>query len=189
MILTLSRIDDEGRLTESEVLEKFNRIVPRVLGALLDGVSLALGRMPTLEMHRLPRMADFAKWVTAAETSFGWPTGTFMETYARHLAQLNETALESSPLVEPIKEVCAEGEFLGTAKQLLLLLERISPDIPGMPKAANILSSALTRLSPNLRKIGILVERMQTPGSGSKKLWRIARIEGSGGASLASINE
>jgi hypothetical protein len=38
-------------------------------------------------------MADFALWATAAETAFGWPSGTFMTAYQGNRESANEVAL------------------------------------------------------------------------------------------------
>ena len=46
-------------------------------------------------------MADFARWVTAAETSIGWPSGTFMAAYGGNQESANELALEASVVAGP----------------------------------------------------------------------------------------
>jgi len=53
----------------------------RILGVLLDAVSCALRRVKKVKLDRLPRMADFAEWATAAEPALGWEQGTFMLAY------------------------------------------------------------------------------------------------------------
>jgi hypothetical protein len=59
---------------------------------LLDGVVAALRNRPTVRIKRLPRMADFAKWATAAAPAFGWPAEAFMADYAenRGLTQVRQ---------------------------------------------------------------------------------------------------
>jgi putative DNA primase/helicase len=44
-------------------------------------VSAALRNVETVTLLTKPRMADFARWVTAAEEGFGWAPGTFMAAY------------------------------------------------------------------------------------------------------------
>lgn len=44
-------------------------------GALLDAVSLALRQLPEVRLERLPRMAEFAQWVVAAEEGLGFKEG------------------------------------------------------------------------------------------------------------------
>ncbi len=42
-------------------------------------------------------MADFATWVTAAETSLGWNAGDFMQTYTKNRKNAIELTIESEP--------------------------------------------------------------------------------------------
>src|SRR5262245_25763511 len=63
VVVTLSHIPEQKRLTESEVIEKFKKAHPRILGALLGGFSHGLRMMPSMDRPDvLPRMADFAQW-------------------------------------------------------------------------------------------------------------------------------
>ena len=48
---------------------------PVILGALLDAVSGALRNLDKVKLDRSPRMADLAKWITAAEPALGWEAG------------------------------------------------------------------------------------------------------------------
>lgn len=40
---------------------------PRILGVLLDAVSYGLRTVGHVQLDALPRMADFALWITACE--------------------------------------------------------------------------------------------------------------------------
>jgi hypothetical protein len=42
------------------------------LAGLLDAVSTALANLVTVRLAERPRMADFAKWVSAAEPALEW---------------------------------------------------------------------------------------------------------------------
>jgi putative DNA primase/helicase len=48
-------------------------------------VASGLERLPDLRLGRMPRMADFAKWITACEPALRWRDGEFMEIYAANL--------------------------------------------------------------------------------------------------------
>jgi len=65
--LTLPTIPDEQRTDENELHKRFEDAWPRILGALLDAVSEALANHDTTKLDRAPRMADFARWIVAAE--------------------------------------------------------------------------------------------------------------------------
>ncbi len=82
--VTLPRIDPAQRRDERALDEEFERARPGILGALCDAVAAALGRLPETNLAELPRMADFARWVTAAEPALPWESGRFVGAYARN---------------------------------------------------------------------------------------------------------
>jgi hypothetical protein len=85
IFLTLEPIPDEARRTAKDLWKAFNAEAPRILGALLDGVSCGIERLPETVLDSIPRMADFAVWATACEAAL-WPDGTFMSAYSSNLA-------------------------------------------------------------------------------------------------------
>jgi hypothetical protein len=56
----LESIPEDRRRTEEELLLQFETERPRILGALLDGVSEGLRRLPDVHSDKLPRLADYA---------------------------------------------------------------------------------------------------------------------------------
>lgn len=78
IFVTLPVIADEHRRGEKELKAELARVRPRVLGALLSAVSMAIRREHEVYFEKLPRMADFAQWVSAAEPALPWPDGRFM---------------------------------------------------------------------------------------------------------------
>lgn len=161
--LTLPEIPEDKRRDEGEVWSRFAVARPRILGALLDAASAALRNLPSMKLQRLPRMADFAKWVVAAEPALPWPPGTFIQTYNRNRISGNVVALESSVIGPVIVRLMqAKGEWRGMAGELLVELEshhadersRRHRDWPTSPRK---LSGDLRRLAPNLRRSGINV--------------------------------
>jgi hypothetical protein len=83
------------RLTEAALWSAFHRGRPRIIGALLDAVSQGLRNLPRTDLVQAPRMADFATWVTAAETGFGWAKGTFLAAYDRSRESAHAAMLEA----------------------------------------------------------------------------------------------
>src|SRR5262249_50199017 len=103
IIIRLPTIPDERRRTETKLLTEFNKVKPQILGAILDVVSAGLKNLANVKLDRLPRMADFAQWITACEPALGWEPGSFMRTYCDNLREGNQLALESSVVVAPIR--------------------------------------------------------------------------------------
>jgi len=124
---------------------------------------MALKRVDEVHLDRLPRMADFAIWVTAAEPELGWKDGDFMAAYTGNRSAAHELALDASPLSGPIRQLIAErGEWAGTATGLLealaMMVTEQTRKSDGWPRAANALSNKLRVLTPNLRAVGIEVK-------------------------------
>jgi hypothetical protein len=163
---------DDKRRDEKSFYADFESARPRILGALLTAASAALRNLPNTKLDCLPRMGDFAKWATAAETGFGWEPGTFLRAYERNRAELNEAVLDQ-PIVDGIRTMLsddkqsgvtvADGKRLwrGSATDLMDALKKCVPDSAlnsdDWPRSGNVLSSKVNRLTPNLRKAGITV--------------------------------
>ena len=130
LILYLPSIPEQKREPESKFWSDFEAARPTLLGALLDVVSGALARLPNIELPKKPRLADFAVWVTAAEPLLGWSEGAFMDAYVQNQSSANDLALEASPIAAAIQALVRDGEFEGTATDLLKLF---SPTPEKMP--------------------------------------------------------
>jgi hypothetical protein len=189
ILLELPRIPPEAVSTERELWRAFEDARPRILGALLDAVSTALARRGRLELGPLPRMADFAEWVVAAEPALGLPEGSFLAAYTGNRAEANDIALEASPVGEPLRELLAEGPFEGTTSELLERLEDLAgerlTDRRGWPKTARALSGHLKRLAPNLRTAGISIERGKS--GRDRRRHRTVRLAASSGVCVPTV--
>jgi hypothetical protein len=162
IILYNPQIPEERRRAEAEFWCEFELIRPQILGALLDAVSVAFRNLAFVQIPSLPRMADFARWVTAAEPALGWPSGSFISSYTDNREAANDLALEASPVASILCSLIESGAWKGTATDLLKALNgRASEDIrrqKAWPKNAQSLANLLRRLAPSLRAIGIGLE-------------------------------
>ncbi len=162
LILQLPRIPDANRRTEAEHWREFRQAHGRILGAVLDAVSAAVRSLPTTHIERLPRMADFALWATAAEAGLGLQPDEFLTAYRGNRDTANEAALESSPVAKHILQVADAGEWHGTAGELLEHIESMASDgekrLKAWPKSPGSLSGILKRLAPNFRAAGVEIE-------------------------------
>ena len=165
IVQNLPAIPEEQRRTEAEFWAAFERERPFILGALFDAVSCALRNLPTTHLVRLPRMADFATWVVAAEPALPWEPGRFLQVYGGNRNDAHELALEASPVAPVLLTLLDEGDFTGTATQLLdrlgLLAGENATHRRGWPKTPQHLSNILRRLAPNLRamRVDLVFER------------------------------
>ena len=176
IVLNLPTIPEDGRRSEAEIWRDFEASRPTILGAILDAVSHALRNLDSVHLEKLPRMADFALWATAAEGALGVAPGAFMAAYTGNREAANDLALEASPVAPAIIAfVERERLWTGTATELLKGLNAIAGDEiqkqQGWPKRGNALSGILKRLAPNLRTAGVNFSRLNRSDSkGSRKI-------------------
>ena len=160
LIVALPHIPEEDRKPEAQLWAAFDEARPSILGALFDAVSGALGVLPSLRLERVPRMADFALWATAAESTLGWDEGAFMDAYTGNRKEATEGALDADPVAGAVWTLMQErSEWSGTAGELWKALgDLVDEDIrhtKDWPGAPNALSGRLKRLAPALREVGI----------------------------------
>ncbi|WP_437796449.1 hypothetical protein [Sorangium sp. So ce693] len=176
--VSLPPIPDDKRQDEATLWTAFEEAAPRILGALLDGVSAALRNVGTVMLPTKPRMADFARWVTAAETEFGWVPGTFMAAYSRNRAETIEITLETDVVAVTVRALLAgcpgrlwEGNATALHAALHSLLPAHALRAGDWPKAPNALTNRLRRIAPVLRAAGIVYEDLARNGkAGSRGL-------------------
>jgi hypothetical protein len=158
LIVDFLDIKPEMRRDEGRFWREFDEARPRILGALLDAVVAGLGNLAAVRLDQLPRMADFAVWVSACERALGLESGEALEAYRANCADARNLALEASPVYEPLREVARAG-FSGTSSELLFLLSKLASDSTRRsqrwPKAPNALGNALRRMAGSLRSTGI----------------------------------
>lgn len=163
IVLTLEPPSDETRLEEDELWPAFERTRPRILGALLDSLSVALREREGTRLSTKPRMADFVRWAVAAAPALGFPAEAFLDAYSDNRRAGHEAMLEDSLIAGPIVAVAKRpGAWEGTAADLLREMEKDMSEEArkrrGWPKNARALSGAIRRLAPSLRASGVQLE-------------------------------
>lgn len=179
--LALEPIADEHRRTEEALNAAFIEACPNILGALLDGVVEGLKQLPKIELERLPRMADFARWATACETAF-WPAGTFMTAYDQNRKVGVEQILNTDIVADAVRALMRRnGEWRGIASELLDVLTDIigerTANSRSWPRTPQELSKRLKRASTYLRSSGIEVSQMREGRNGSRMIHISERTE------------
>lgn len=116
----LPSLSDEQRKDEQVLFSEYSEALPRILGAVFEALSAGIRNLPHTRLERLPRMADVAKFVTAAETAFAWKGGTFARVYEEYRQSARIDMLEGSHLGTAISDLMeGRSEWRGTATQLL----------------------------------------------------------------------
>jgi hypothetical protein len=158
LTVQLPTIPNNKRISERQYWEMYELYGPGILARLLDILVCALGNIGSVKLAGVPRMADFAEFITAAEPAMGLAPGEFLRMYAGNREEATDVTIEASLIAKPLIDV---GAWDGTASDLLTHLEgrvseteRRSKSWPGTPHQ---LACAIRRLIPVLRQRGIEV--------------------------------
>lgn len=179
----LPRPAEEETQDEETLWRRFEEARPRLFGALLDAVSAALRHWDAAKLDKSPRMADFARWVVAAEMggALPWQPGTFLRVYHDMHDAMAREALEGDPLAETICRLLEKegGRWTGTASELLeelnALVDEDTKRSKRWPSSAETVSKRLRRLAPDLRNSGDIEVTFTREGPKGR---RVIRLEG-----------
>jgi hypothetical protein len=178
LFLMLDEIPEDRRRGERDLVADFEAEQPRILRALLDAVAYGLGKSATTKPPCLPRMADFAQWVTACEGAF-WAPGTIMAAYADNHDAVVETALTADAVASTVRSLMATTcQWEGTTRDLLTGLAAARTDVrrgdKKWPADGRALLARLQRVRPFLRHIGISIEFTRAGGSSTVTITQAA---------------
>ena len=112
LIIKLPRIPKGKRRLDKTIWREFEKAKPKILGALLDAVSTAMRNFDKVNLKTLPRMADFAQWIVAAETAMPFKPGEFIEIYQRNLEESEQSIFESNPVAMALLELVRDKRKL-----------------------------------------------------------------------------
>lgn len=161
IVITPPVIPEERREDERSFWGRFDAAKPALLGALLNCVSMALRNLDTTVIKAKPRMADFARLAVAAEPAYNAAGAmSFLDLYLDNRAQSTASILETSPLARVLWELIkTDHRWIGSSRLLFTELTKLAADAdkrsPGWPVAENRVKTAIQRIAPALRRVGI----------------------------------
>jgi len=171
--LELSPITEEDRRGRNEILEAFDQNAGKILGAILDTVSMALAIYPEINLDGLYRMADFTKWGYVIAQALGYNPEDFLEAYGDNLNEGSIDAVAHSVVGDIVKLFMIGRKHETWEDEPMKLYEafhevarknNISTNQRSYPKSATRLSRELNRLSADLMKLGYTVTRRKSNG-------------------------
>jgi hypothetical protein len=190
LIVTLDGIPEDRRCAESDLWVEFQKALPEILGGFLDACCAVLRNLPHIRLFSLPRMADFARRVLAAELgdALPWEKGGFADAYGKNRSEAIAMNLESSVLglaVQRFMQDRVSADWRGSATELLEELNRGANESmkngKSWPKSPSVLSSHLRRIMPLLRAAaGIDVHMGRASGTGKREILLTAVTQSSG---------
>lgn len=152
------RIASEQRRLHGQITQAFEALRPRLLGALLDAVSLVLRHLPEVDPAALgvPRMADYAAILRAYDLGTG-TTDTF-EAYRTVVHESFDEAANEDPVAAVVLDYMSMRESVTLEPADLyqsLTIHRLSmgqADDAYWPANARAFSTALLRLTAMLER-------------------------------------
>jgi 5S rRNA maturation endonuclease (ribonuclease M5) len=177
LIMELEPVSPAQRMEERELWDDFETARPQIVGGLLDALARAMQVAPGIRLRARPRMADFARWGTAAAIGLRLSPGDFLDAYERNVGRQNEAALGASPVAQALMLFMkTQDHWMGTPAQLHGELDAVAGD-PSVdtkskrwPKSANWLSRRLKEVQPNLLAVGIQVEVGDARTAGTREI-------------------
>jgi putative DNA primase/helicase len=165
LVLRLPVLPD--RITERQWRAAVNEVMPHTFAALLDALSCGLAR---LEATPTPdyRMADFARFIVAAEPALPWPPGAFLDAVRRVRRQANVSLAEGDAVASAVKSFVDDRgrDWSGLMSELhAVLTQRHLSAGRGQqdwPANSRWFSDRLRRAAPALRSLGIDVAERRT---------------------------
>ncbi len=167
IMIDLNRIDENKRVTETELFGKLNQKLPKIKGGIFIVLRKALLKLQTVSLKNLPRLADFAQLgYCIAETLNEGYGEIFLKQYRDNIRIARHTAVENNPLLDTvIKFMENRDSWTGSMTELLQALKElylkdsVSKNLPyTFPAAANTLSSKLKICQNDLKEFNIQLE-------------------------------
>ena len=157
--MTLPQVAEEDRIPEKMFWGDFSLAQPKIIGGLLDAVSMAVRNLEQVNVPRLPRMADFARWICAAAPALPFNQEEFLQAYSDNRRESVSLSIETSSVAASIQTLATDGDWEGTATELLQALNgKVHDDVRKTkvwPKDARTMSNRVRRLAPLLRQAGL----------------------------------
>lgn len=179
LILEMERISPEKRKTEKEFWGEFRFSLPKILGGLFTTLSETLGLVGTLNLHNLPRMADYASFATAASIALGSSREEFLLAFSQNIERQNQSVIDSSPVAQTIllfmkdRNEVWEGSSSELYTELLEKAQILKLSIggrDGFPKDPKWLWRKIQLVRPNLADLGIQAMHGATKENSTIKL-------------------
>jgi len=163
-------LEKDDRLTEEEIEEKFQELLPSILGQIFETLKKAMEihKQVKKEIKPRTRMADFEIWGESISRALGYKSYSFLEKYHEKIRKKSISLIESQPLVKaivsllektPIYENSMEATFHHLKEIGIGLGIDVGSKYERFPKSSSKLSSELIIIEPHLAKLGIKYQK------------------------------
>jgi len=162
ILIYQDRIDPSNRVEEAKIWEEFEMSIPEILGGIFDVLSKAMSIFPTIKLHSLPRMADFARWGCAIAEALGFKSDEFITSYMNNIERQNDEIIQGNTLAQAVLSLMnSEDEWTFTIKgawEKLTEIAKPNKTDKTFPGSERTLRKHLDRIKANLLDHGISYE-------------------------------
>lgn len=168
ILLNLKKITEDSRISEHELLQRFEADLPEILGAVFTALSKAMNTINTIQVNRRPRMIDSYEEQLAVAEALGVSSNEFEEIYFENIDTLNKARSEIA-IVEAIREymngpLASKSKVKGTVAEIYT---RIKDNYSGckseLPRSPSHFSRKVTAEYHTLQAVGLIVNIDPTP--------------------------
>jgi hypothetical protein len=163
------------RYSEADLESRLEASMPVILGALYEAVACALRDVGQQHSASEVRMADAARWITAAEPAIGVPSGSFVQALKVQQSEVAIERVSNEPIVGPLRSLLEGGSFDGSMQQLHVKTCTNHNSSTVLPQGPGPLSKLLKRLAPQLQAIDIHFEIKRTKKGSHVRMWKGGR--------------
>jgi hypothetical protein len=175
IILKCNRIKPEDRKPEDELWDAFEIARPRILGGIFDTLVRAMAIYPTINIEKLPRLADFAKWGYAIAEALGRNGNQFLEDFSQNVKRQNESVADKNVLCQIVIQLMSDKDVylksVGDAHNALKNLAREDAKDATFPKLPNHLRGGLEKLRSTLAEHNITFQFFDRNNKGVQVLF------------------
>jgi hypothetical protein len=165
------------RITERDWATRVTEVMPALLAAFLDALVAGVANLANVETPPV-RMADFARFVVAAEPALPWSPGAFLSAYQHNRGQAIAALVEGDVVATTLTKFMQRHPE-GWEGLVADLYDSITPEFhrpPDWPGNPRWYSDRLRRAAPALRAFGIDVQARHGRRGTSVHIRKIASL-------------
>ena len=169
--LHFPKISEEQRRSNEDIEARWAEVYPSIFGAMLDLCCRVLEILPTIQLARMPRMADFSRYLAALDAVRGTDS---LNQYFAEIGKSASNSIDADSFLNALEKHLG-GAWTGTASELL---DEINPFMPygsdkSWPHNAKQVTEKIARTAPTLRKAGWVVEDLGSNNHLNRRKWSI----------------
>lgn len=173
ILMNLKKITEDTRLSEHELLRRFEEDLPEIMGAVFTALSVAMTKINTITINKRPRMIDSYEEQMAVASALGVSEKDFENIYFDNIDALNKARAEIT-IVEAVREymhgpLVPGNQVEGTLAEIYAKIrDNYSGCKSDLPRSPSRFSRKLTAEFHTLYAAGLIVNIDPTPADATR---------------------